>query len=63
MSVIKSETKIICDICGKDVTYEINRYYFRELFGNGIFKKHMCYECFKELRNVVREKRKVGGRE
>lgn len=56
MSVIKTKKKIICDICGKDITHEIFKYSFREMMDKSIFKKHLCYECFKHFRKIVKEK-------
>lgn len=48
-------TKIICDVCGKDITHEW-RYDFKEHILSSVYKNHLCNDCFKKLRKFIKEK-------
>ena len=62
---IKSRTKIICDICGKDISWDMRNYIqVKEYVGytSGIYKRgdkwDICRDCAEEMKDYIRAKTK-----
>lgn len=49
--------KIICDVCGKECSTS-GRYNFSYICMFKTEKKDICFNCFREIRSIIREKNK-----
>jgi hypothetical protein len=60
---IETRTKIVCDICGKEIPWSMRKYihvteYVPYMFGIGRDKWDICRDCAEEMKDYIRAKTK-----
>ena len=65
---IKSRTKIVCDICDKNIAWNMRSYiqvteYVPYMFGIQRDKWDICRDCAEEMKDYIREKTRQKARD
>lgn len=57
--IIKERRRIICDICGKELTLTdiIYGYKFKYSLWGYSYPRHMCESCFDEYKKFIKERK------